>query len=126
MPDLDDAVGDMVTDLHAEAGRPFTYRRGGVSLGTVTLSRHQQQSQQVIDGNGGITEITPVDFIGKTASLPVDPLRDDKIVDDINETTLERRTVPVATYEVRPTTGEKVSRKVSPQMTRIHTKQVAN
>jgi hypothetical protein len=115
MPDLDDAVGEMVTDLHAEAGRTVTYRREGVSRGTLTMSRHRQPSQAVVDANGGITEITPVDFIAVTSELLVDPpLRGDQIV------------VGSEVFEVRPTTSEKVFRRIGDQMTRIHTKQVAS
>ncbi len=113
MPDLDDAVGDMVTDLHAEAGRTVTYRREGAVLGTLTMSRHRQVSQPVVDGTGGIIEVTPVDFLAKTSELLVDPpLRGDQIV------------VGADVFEVRPTTSEKVFRRIGDQMTRIHTKQV--
>lgn len=115
MPDLDDAVGDMVTDLHAEAGRSVTYRRDGASQGTLTMSRHRQASQYVDNGQGGITEVMSVDFIAKTSALLVDPpLRGDQIV------------VGTEVYEVLPTVGEKVFRRISDQMTRIHTKQVSS
>ena len=115
MADLDDAVGEMVTDLHAEAGRTVTYRRGGVSLGTLTMSRHRQPSQIVDNGMGGIIEITPIDFIAKTSELLADPpLRGDKIV------------VGSDVYEVNPPGGEKVFRRIGDQITRIHTKQVAS
>jgi hypothetical protein len=115
MPDLDDAVGDMVTDLHAEAGRTVTYLREGVSRGTLTMSRHRQVSQYVDNGQGGITEVMSVDFLAKTSALLLDPpLEGDKIV------------VGSETYEVLPTVGEKVFRRISDQMTRIHTKQVAS
>ena len=118
MPDFDDAVGDLVTDLHSEAGRTVTYRRGGASLGTLTMSRHRQQSQYVDNGQGGIIEVTPVDFIGKTSALEAlsafPPLKGDLIV------------VGSETFEVLPTVGEKVFRRISDQMTRIHTKRVAN
>lgn len=115
MPDLDDAVGDMVTDLHAEAGRTVTYRRDGVARGTLTMSRHRQAGQYVDNGQGGIVEVLSVDFIAKTAALPFDPpLSGDQIV------------VGAEVFEVLPTVGEKVFRRISDQMTRIHTKQVAN
>ncbi len=115
MPDLEDAIGDMVTDLHAEAGRSVTYRREGVTRGTLTMSRHRQQSQYVDNGNGGIVEVLPIDFIAKTSALLVDPpLRGDQIV------------VGSEVYEVLPTSGEKVFRRISDHMTRIHTKQVSS
>lgn len=115
MPDLEDAVGDMVTDLHAEAGRTVTYRRDGVDGGTLTMSRHRQPSELVDDGEGGLIEVTPVHFIGKTAELLVDPpLRGDQIV------------VGSEVYEVLPTSGEKVFRRIGDQMTRVFTKQVAS
>jgi hypothetical protein len=115
MPDFEDAIGDMVTDLHAEAGRTVTYRREGRVLGTLTMSRHRQVSQVVDNGQGGFVEITPIDFVGKTSELLVDPpLRGDQIV------------VGSEVYDVRPTTSEKVFRRIGDQMTRIHTKQVAS
>lgn len=115
MPDLDDAVGDMVTDLHAEAGRTVTYRRDGVPRGTLTMSRHRQPSQYVDNGQGGIIEVMSVDFIAKTSALLFDPpMKGDQIV------------VGSDVFEVLPTVGEKVFRRISDQMTRIHTKQVAS
>ena len=64
-------------------------------------------------GNGSITEIAAVDFIGVTSSLPyTQPERGDKIIVGGN------------TYEVQPTVSDRVFRQISPQMTRIHTKQV--
>lgn len=117
MPDLDDAVGEMVTDLHEVAGRTVTYYRGGVNRGTLTMSRHRQQSQYVDNGQGGIIEVTPVDFIGKTSALEAlsafPPVKGDLIV------------VGSDTFQVLPTVGEKVFRRIGDQMTRIHTKQVA-
>lgn len=113
MSALDDAVGEMTDDLLAEAGRTVSYLRSGVAAGTPTLSRHQQPSQYLDNGNGGIIEVTPVDFIGVTSTLPFDPpLKGDQIVDG------------GLTYELLPTIGEKVFRRISPQMTRLHTKQV--
>lgn len=115
MSALEDAVGEMADDLLDEAGRSMTYFRDRVSAGTVTMSKHQQQSQYIDNGQGGVIEITPVDFLAKTSTLPFDPpLKGDKIVDG------------TATYEVLPTVSEKVFRRISPQMTRIHTKQVAS
>ncbi len=113
MSDLDDAVGDMVTDLLTEAGRSVTYYRSGVSQGTVTMSRQRQPSQYLDNGQGGIVEVVPIDFVCLTADLPVTPQRGDQI------------TVGSDRYEVMPTIGEKVFRRLSDQMTRIHTKQVA-
>lgn len=114
MPDMEDAVGEMVTDLHAEAGRTVTYLRDGISLGTMTMSRHRQPTSYLDNGQGGVIEVTPVDFIALTEELLVDPpLRGDQIM------------VGTDRYEVLPTIGEKVFRRISDEMTRIHTKQVA-
>ncbi len=114
MPDFDDAIGDMVDDLLTEAGRSVTCLRGGVAAGTITMRKSPQPSQYIDNGNGGLIEISPVDFIGKTSELLFDPpLRGDQFV------------VAGETFEVLPTVGEKVFRRISPQMTRIHTKQVA-
>lgn len=111
---MDDAIGEMVDDLLDEAGRTVTYLRDGVSAGSVTMSRQQQVSQWVDTGNGGLVEVVPVDWVAKTADLPFDPpIRGDRIVDGDEA------------FEVLPTTSEKVFRRISPQMTRLHTKQVA-
>ena len=114
MSDLDDAVGEMAEDLLVTAGRTVTYYRGGVAAGTPTMSKQSQPSLYVDNGNGGLIEVSPVDFVVKTSALPFDPpLRGDRLV------------VGGETFEVLPTVGEKVFRRISPQMTRIHTKQVA-
>ncbi len=112
MSALDDAVGEMVDDLLAEAGAVVSYLRGGIEIGTLTMSLQRQPSQYIDNQQGGLIEITPVDFIAKTSDLPsFPPLRGDQIV------------IGGETFEVVPTTGEKVFRRVSYQMTRIHTKQ---
>jgi len=103
----------MVADLLDDAGRSVTYYRGGVSQGTVTMSRQRQPSQYLDNGQGGIVEVVPIDFVCVTADLSVTPQRGDQIV------------VGNERYEVMPTVGEKVYRRLSDQMTRIHTKQVA-
>lgn len=113
MSALDDAIGEMVDDLLDEAGRTVTYLRDGVSAGSVTMSRQQQPGQWIDAGNGGLVEVVPVDWVAKTADLPFDPpQRGDRLIDGDEA------------FEVSPTTGEKVFRRLSPQMTRLHTKQV--
>lgn len=111
---LDTAVSAMVDSLLAADGVECDYVRDGAVVGQVTLSIKKQPSQLVDNGMGGLIEILPVDAIGKTVDLPVDePKRGDKIVDGDT------------TYEVLPTVSEKVFRKISPSMIRIHMKQVA-
>lgn len=112
MSDFEDAIGDMATDFLVEAGSSFVYRRGSTTS-TITLRKAQQPSYQIDSGNGSLVEVTPVDFIGLTLSLPFDPPeRGDRI------------SAGGMIYEVQPTISEKVFRRISPQMTRIHTKQV--
>lgn len=112
MSDFDDAIGGMVTDLLAEAGREVTYIRGRTS--TAWTMRKSTQATMLIDsGNGHVVEIHPVDFIGLTSACPYsEPLKGDRIKDGAD------------IYEVQPTSSEKVYRQISPQMMRIHTKQV--
>jgi len=112
MSDFDDAIGDMTTDLLAEAGGSFTYRRGSVNT-AITLRKSQQQSFFLDAGNGQTTEVRPVDFIGLTSALPYpEPQKGDLIIGG------------GIRYEVQPTTSEKVFRQISGQMTRIHTKRI--
>lgn len=113
----DTAVAAAFDSAAAVHGRTVTYRRDGVTAGTLTMIRARQPSQYVDDGQGGLIEVSPVDFLGKTSALPFDPpLAGDQIVDaETNET-----------YEVLPTVGEKVYRRISDSMTRVHTKQVAS
>jgi hypothetical protein len=112
MSDFDDAIGDMVGDLLLEAGGSFTYLRGATSS-TVTLRKTSQQSMFMDAGNGQVLEVRPVDFIGLTSALPYDPPeKGDMIISGVSR------------FEVQPTSSEKVFRQISPQMTRIHTKQV--
>ncbi len=113
MSDFDDAIGTMTTDLLTEAGLSVTYVRGNVSS-TITLRKSVQPVSVIDTGNGHYLEVRPVDFIGLTTALPYDPPeRGDKLI------------VGGETFEVQPTTSEKVFRRISQQMTRIHTKQVA-
>ena len=112
MSDFDDSIGTMTLDLLVEAGSSCVYRRGNTTA-TITLRKSQQASFQIDSGNGSLIEVTPVDFIGLTTAFPYDPPeRGDRI------------TVGDSVYELQPTTSEKVFRRISPQMTRIHTKQV--
>jgi len=110
--DFDDAIGDMTIELLAEAGGSFVYIRGITST-TVTLRKSVQQSVILEPEPGMQIEVKPVDFIILTTALPYDPPeRGDRIVGD------------GMTFEVMPTVSEKVFRRISQQMTRIHTKQV--
>jgi hypothetical protein len=113
MTDLSDAVEDMVGDLLEINGANFSYIRNGVTT-TVSLSMQRQPSFQVPNGIGGYIEVTPIDFVGLTSSLPYDPpLSGDRLV------------ASGQTYEICPTVSEKVYRRLSSGMTRLHTKQVA-
>lgn len=113
MSDFDDAIGDMTDDLLDETGGAYVYHRGAAST-SITLSRSSQMPYQVDNGNGQIVEVIVVDFKAKTSSLPYAvPQRGDKI------------TGGGITYEIQPPPGgDKVYRQLSPQMTRLHTKQV--
>ena len=111
MSDFDDAIGGMTTDLLTEAGTSCVYLRGNTAT-TITLRKSQQQSTFLDQGNGQMTEVRPVDFIGLTSALPYTPERGDRIVCAGN------------TYEVLPGVGEMVYRQISSQMTRIHTKRI--
>lgn len=112
MSDFDDAVGDMTTDLLAEAGASMKYLRGNASA-TVTLRKSVQPVYQIDSGNGSLIEVRPVDFIGLTSALPYDPpARGDRLI------------VGGETFEVQPTVSETVFRRLSSQMTRIHAKQI--
>jgi len=112
MSDFDDAITDMTEDLLAVAGSSFLYIRGNVTA-TVTLRKSVQQPFQIDSGNGSLIEVRPVDFIGLTTSLPYAvPERGDRIVGGGK------------TFEVQPTTSEKVFRQITQTMTRIHAKQV--
>jgi hypothetical protein len=112
MSDFDDAIGDMTSDLLAEAGGQFVYFRG-TDKTTVTM-RKSVLAPMIIDaGTGTLVEVRPVDFILLTADLPYgDPQAGDQIRSGL------------LTWEVLPTLSEKVFRRISDQMTRIHTKQI--
>ena len=112
MSDFDDAIGEMTTDMLTEAGASVTYLRGNVSS-TVTMRKSVQPVSVIDSGNGSVIEVRPVDFIGLTTALPYDPpQRGDRLI------------VGGQTYEVQPTVSEKVYRRISQQMTRIHAKQI--
>lgn len=112
MSDFDDAIGDMTTDLLTEAGGSFVYHRGTTST-TITLRKSTLPPVQMENGEGVIIEVRPVDFIALTTALPYAvPLAGDKITGDGE------------TFELQPTTGQKVWRQISPQMTRLHTNKV--
>lgn len=112
MSDFDNAIGDMTTDMLTEAGGSFVYRRGTLKT-TLTLRKSMQSPTLIDKGEGLIIEVQSVDFIGLTIAMPYDPPeRGDQIVGG------------GFTYEVQPTVSEKVFRRISQQMTRIHTKQI--
>lgn len=112
MSDFDDAVGDMATDLLAEAGGSFVYLRDNVTT-TVTARKSVMAPILIETVSGNTIEVRPVDFLMLTADLPYPiPLKGDQFK------------AGGLTWEVQPTTSEKVFRQISPQMTRIHTKQV--
>lgn len=111
--EFDDAIGDMTSDLLTEAGGSYVYVRGNTST-TITLRKSSLAPEVIEGGNGTLIEVRPVDFIALTTALPYDPPeRGDVIVGDSMR------------WEVQPPpTSEKVFRRISQQMTRIHTKQI--
>ena len=112
MSDFDDDITDMTEDLLAVAGDSFVYSRGATDT-TLTLRKSVLPSYQIDSGNGMLVEVRPVDFIGLTTALPYDPpLRGDRIVGGGQ------------TFEVLPTVSEKVFRRITQTMTRVHTKQI--
>lgn len=105
-------IADMTSDLLTEAGESFVYLRGTTTT-TITLRKSVLPSMFLEPEPGIQIEVRPVDFIGLTTALPYDPPeRGDRIIGG------------GLTFEVMPTTSEKVFRRISQQMTRIHTKQV--
>lgn len=109
MSGLDDDVSDMVGDFLEFHGESRTYRRGASST-TITLARLTQRPV-VVDVNGMLLEVRETAWICLTDDLPYgDPEAGDQIDDGS------------LTYEVQPTSGEKCFRRLSPSLTRIHTK----
>lgn len=112
MSDFDDAIGDMTQDLLTEAGGSFVYHRDQTST-TITLRKSTLRPVQMENGEGVIVEVRPVDFIALTSALPYAvPLAGDQITGGGKR------------YELQPTTGQKVFRQISPQMTRLHTNEI--
>ena len=112
MSDFDDAIGDMTSDLLSEAGSSCVYLRGTTSA-TLTMRKSSGRPYPVDAGNGLIVEVRPVDFICLTSALPYSkPLQGDRIV------------CGGLKFEVHPVPGGDCFDVLSPQMTRIHTKQV--
>jgi hypothetical protein len=110
--DFDDAIGDMTDDLLTEAGESCTYIRGTEST-TITLRRAAGRTQYQDNGNGGVLEIRPVDWIARNIALPyATPLPGDLIIAGNQR------------FELQPFAGEKVFRITSPKMVRLHSKQV--
>ena len=115
MSDFDDAIGEMVDDLHDEAGASFNFRDTGSpgAVTAVTARMSTLPSYQVDNGNGSLIEVRPVDFIVKTSDLPFgNPVKGQRIE---TGTTI---------YEIWSVNNEKCFRQISPQMTRIHTKRI--
>ena len=112
MTDFDDAIGDMTQDLLTEAGTSCVYNQDTTST-AITMRKSTLQPMLVDNGDGVIVEMRPVDFICLSSAFPHDqPLRGDSI------------TIGAETFEVQASNGEKCWRQISPQMLRIHTKQV--
>lgn len=109
---FEDAATIATQALLAFAGESCVYIRGASST-AITLRRSSLAPQYMDTGNGLIVEVRPVDFIGLTSALPYDtPEAGDRITCDGKR------------FEVTPTTSEKCFRRITPTMTRIHTKQV--
>lgn len=110
MSDFDDAIGDAVSDMLAEAGSDFSYIRDGEST-TVTLRKANQPSA-FIEVDGVQIELISTDFIGLAAELPYSiPRKGDRITDG------------TTTWEVQPTVSEKPYRMLADQIIRIHARQ---
>jgi hypothetical protein len=78
------------------------------------LRKSQQQSQLIDNGNGYLIEVAPVDFIGLTSAFPYDPPERGDMIK-----------AGGLTWEVQqPTGSEKVYRRITDTMTRVHTKQI--
>lgn len=108
----EDAIGDAMEDLLPTLGAEFTYRNGANGATTpVDAIKRDQPSFQVDSGNGLLIEVRPTDFLMLTSDLPYgDPVRGQRLESGSS------------IWEVQPTVSEKVFRRVSSQMTRIHTK----
>jgi len=97
---FEDAATSMTETLLAFAGEYCVYIRGASST-AITLRRSSLAPQYMDTGNG------------LTSALPYDtPEAGDRITCDGKR------------FEVTPTTSEKCFRRITPTMTRIHTKQV--
>lgn len=109
----DDDAEDLIDDLLAEWGKSVVYSRGIVQH-TLTMCRSRGAAQVVDDGRGGVLEVRPVDFLGRTADFPFDrPEAGDRI------------RLNGQTYEVQPTYSEPPERTIVSPMLRIHTKPIA-
>lgn len=112
MSDFEDAIGDMTDTLLEEAGLSCLYIRGN-DTATLTMRRSTSRPQFIDNGQGHVLEVRPVDFICRTSALPYaipqagDIIRCDGV-----------------RYELQSVGGEKVFRQQSPQMTRLHTRQI--
>lgn len=109
---LDDGITRMMSLLTQFSGTEAVYIRGNATT-TVTLRKCVQPAIQLDTGTGHIIEVSPVDFLGSTSTLPyAEPVKGDRIK------------VGSETFEVDPVVGNTVYRRVSPALTRIHTKKV--
>ena len=110
MTDESEFLADSFLDVLAVAGASSTYRRGTTSTTMTMVCRYQPSRWSEL--NGVWTEIRPVDFLVLSSAFPHDePKAGDQIV------------YGGETFTVLPTTSEKVYRKVTPSILRIHTKQ---
>lgn len=110
---LDADVTAMIADVLDEHGVPCVYARASSSI-AVNLCLLRPQGPVLFEaGNGMVVEIERVDIIFRTSDLPYgDPIADDHI------------TIDSVKYLAKQISGEKVFRRLSPQLTRIHTVQV--
>ena len=112
MSDFEDAIGDMTDTLLEEAGLECLYIRG-TDTTTLTMRRSTGRPQFVDNGQGHVLEVRPVDFICRTSALPYTTPQAGDVVKCSG-----------IRYELQPVGGEKAFRQMSPQMTRLHTRQI--
>lgn len=110
---MDDDVAEGLEDVLSEIGTACVYIRAAATS-SITLSKRLQPTQQVQTTTGHIVEITPVDFVGLTNDFPYDPpLKGDRIK------------IGSEIYEVQPTLSNAVYQRLTPKVTRVHTKRIS-
>jgi len=106
-------ITDMVDDLLAVAGESFTYSRGSLTTSGVNMRKSTRPPMAVEMADGTTVEVRPYDFILRTSALPYGAPKAGDIIRD-----------GTYTYEVQPTTHDKVSLELGTGMTRIHSQRI--